>query len=179
MGLDEMPIERGKIMDSTLTFRAQCPVCGHTIAGEVIVCELCHTPHHQECWEYNCGCAMFGCREQFYRQSRCTMCGQSMTSMSFSDEVSSQRKKQLCRECVERKILASGRMVPQAVSIVGCAVLSLVFMSWSIVGGMFFLAAMVYNVIGAVYEMKRNADDLPLPPRLGRSVNKKDTEECL
>jgi len=30
--------------------------------GEVIDCPRCDTPHHKECWDYNDGCAVYGCK---------------------------------------------------------------------------------------------------------------------
>ena len=42
-----------------------CPVCQSVIdSGEPLtVCSACHTRHHQECWDYNHGCGLYGCRE--------------------------------------------------------------------------------------------------------------------
>lgn len=38
-----------------------CPVCGTPVVRPVASCSACHTPHHEECWSYNGGCAIFGC----------------------------------------------------------------------------------------------------------------------
>lgn len=40
-----------------------CPVCQTPIKpGTVVsVCPACDMPYHQECWEYNGGCATYGC----------------------------------------------------------------------------------------------------------------------
>ena len=39
-----------------------CKVCGEPIAaGEVIVCSVCNTPHHRDCWEYVGACSIYGC----------------------------------------------------------------------------------------------------------------------
>src|SRR4051794_28869523 len=27
----------------------------------MVSCSLCATPHHQDCWEYNRGCSIYGC----------------------------------------------------------------------------------------------------------------------
>ncbi len=42
-----------------------CPYCRMPIAEDDVIaeCALCHTPHHQECWEENKGCTVFGCPE--------------------------------------------------------------------------------------------------------------------
>jgi hypothetical protein len=41
---------------------AVCKVCGEPVSdGDVIVCALCNTPHHQDCWEYVGGCSIYGC----------------------------------------------------------------------------------------------------------------------
>ena len=39
-----------------------CPVCATIIKEEPRLCERCETPHHQDCWDYAGGCALFGCR---------------------------------------------------------------------------------------------------------------------
>lgn len=38
-----------------------CAVCGDTVSGEVHRCPRCDTPHHPDCWDYQGGCAAFGC----------------------------------------------------------------------------------------------------------------------
>jgi hypothetical protein len=39
-----------------------CKVCGEPIAGgAVIVCAVCGTPHHRDCWEYVGACSIYGC----------------------------------------------------------------------------------------------------------------------
>jgi Prokaryotic RING finger family 1/Protein of unknown function (DUF3137) len=39
-----------------------CKVCGGPITqGAVIVCSVCNTPHHRDCWEYVGGCSIYGC----------------------------------------------------------------------------------------------------------------------
>ena len=41
-----------------------CPYCQGPIADseESIVCSGCETPHHQDCYEENNGCTVFGCK---------------------------------------------------------------------------------------------------------------------
>lgn len=41
----------------------RCPVCGDDIPGSPRCCQRCHTPHHEECWQYVPGCAVFGCAD--------------------------------------------------------------------------------------------------------------------
>mgnify|MGYP001552977296 CR=1 FL=1 len=42
-----------------------CPVCHSPLDDEpTIECSACQTPHHQECWDYIEGCAIFGCSER-------------------------------------------------------------------------------------------------------------------
>jgi hypothetical protein len=48
---------------------AKCPVCACSIFegaedDPVVWCKRCNTPHHADCWQYNGGCALYGCREQ-------------------------------------------------------------------------------------------------------------------
>jgi hypothetical protein len=39
-----------------------CKVCAEPIiAGAVIVCASCNTPHHRDCWEYVGACSIYGC----------------------------------------------------------------------------------------------------------------------
>jgi Prokaryotic RING finger family 1/Protein of unknown function (DUF3137) len=39
-----------------------CKVCGEPIGhGAVIVCAVCNTPHHRDCWEYVGSCSIYGC----------------------------------------------------------------------------------------------------------------------
>lgn len=40
-----------------------CPICGVPAApSEQVFCAACGAPHHAECWSYNGGCAIYGCR---------------------------------------------------------------------------------------------------------------------
>lgn len=41
---------------------ARCPVCGDDASGPMTACDRCDTPHHSECWNFNEGCAVFGCK---------------------------------------------------------------------------------------------------------------------
>ena len=43
--------------------RANCPVCGSQLEGEITSCHDCQTPHHKECWDYVGHCAIFGCHQ--------------------------------------------------------------------------------------------------------------------
>jgi hypothetical protein len=51
-----------------------CKICGDPLRGEVACCSICLTPHHADCWDYQAGCAVYGCgstrAERFdFRQS--------------------------------------------------------------------------------------------------------------
>ena len=48
-------------MDKSVA-QIHCPVCATVIKEEPRLCERCETPHHQDCWDYAGGCALFGCR---------------------------------------------------------------------------------------------------------------------
>jgi tetratricopeptide (TPR) repeat protein len=41
-----------------------CPVCGEGFEAleSLIRCSRCDTYHHKECWDYNDGCAIYGCK---------------------------------------------------------------------------------------------------------------------
>ena len=39
-----------------------CKVCGGPISHcAVIICSVCNTPHHRDCWEYVGACSIYGC----------------------------------------------------------------------------------------------------------------------
>jgi hypothetical protein len=40
---------------------SECPVCGHAVEGGGHPCPRCSTPHHEDCWKYSGGCAIFAC----------------------------------------------------------------------------------------------------------------------
>ena len=48
--------------EAVLVDGAPCSVCGDSIDGPLQCCPRCETPHHPECWEYNEGCAVYGCK---------------------------------------------------------------------------------------------------------------------
>lgn len=39
-----------------------CRVCGAELTDKLMLCQRCETPHHQDCWDYNGGCAIYGCQ---------------------------------------------------------------------------------------------------------------------
>lgn len=39
-----------------------CPVCQSALGEDTLVeCPACHAMYHSECWQYNSGCAVYGC----------------------------------------------------------------------------------------------------------------------
>lgn len=59
------------LIDGTEYLReaAKCPVCACTIfenaeEDPVVWCKRCNTPHHGDCWQYNGGCGLYGCKDQ-------------------------------------------------------------------------------------------------------------------
>lgn len=43
----------------------RCQICGTPIPGENRVnCRKCRTPHHEDCWTFNEGCATYACGEK-------------------------------------------------------------------------------------------------------------------
>lgn len=38
-----------------------CGVCGGVLGPPLATCPACSTLHHQDCWNYNGGCAIYGC----------------------------------------------------------------------------------------------------------------------
>ena len=52
-------IELGEVQ----TARAgSCPVCGTTMNDRLVKCEICRTPHHEECWKYVGQCSTYACK---------------------------------------------------------------------------------------------------------------------
>jgi hypothetical protein len=41
--------------------QSQCQICGEPLAGDLVFCASCKTPHHRECWEYFAGCSTYAC----------------------------------------------------------------------------------------------------------------------
>lgn len=40
----------------------RCGVCARDVSGMASVCTRCEAPFHADCWEYNGGCAVYGCQ---------------------------------------------------------------------------------------------------------------------
>jgi Prokaryotic RING finger family 1 len=38
-----------------------CKVCGETIDTPGVICVVCKTPHHRDCWEFVGACSIYGC----------------------------------------------------------------------------------------------------------------------
>jgi len=59
MGENDLELRQG---DATPVVAA-CPVCGGSFDdnGETVACVTCRTPHHRHCWDFNKGCATYGC----------------------------------------------------------------------------------------------------------------------
>ncbi len=38
-----------------------CKVCGEDIEGKHVACDVCKSPHHDDCWAFVGGCAIYGC----------------------------------------------------------------------------------------------------------------------
>lgn len=49
---------------ATAKAEACCQVCGIVVEdGEITRCGKCGAPHHKDCWNYNGGCAIYGCKK--------------------------------------------------------------------------------------------------------------------
>lgn len=48
----------------------QCQVCGQPLAGKIVFCASCQTPHHLDCWQYFESCAVYGCGQHRYVEAR-------------------------------------------------------------------------------------------------------------
>ena len=38
-----------------------CKVCGELIESPAVLCSVCRTPHHRDCWEFVGACSIYGC----------------------------------------------------------------------------------------------------------------------
>lgn|GEM_PF-4355945 len=52
-----------------LTTVQGCPVCGEGVHPPAVRCRSCGTAHHEECWNYNGRCAVYGCNSRSAYQS--------------------------------------------------------------------------------------------------------------
>ena len=50
-----------KRIDKLSCLSAHCLICKENLTGSITVCPTCRTPHHSDCWQYNGGCAIYGC----------------------------------------------------------------------------------------------------------------------
>ena len=48
---------------------ARCLVCRSALAGEIIYCASCRTPHHRECITYAGACSVYACRGREFRRA--------------------------------------------------------------------------------------------------------------
>jgi hypothetical protein len=39
-----------------------CNICNAALTGAIVCCPVCDTPYHPDCWDYNKGCAVYGCQ---------------------------------------------------------------------------------------------------------------------
>jgi hypothetical protein len=52
--------DRGVVASAVEVREGRCPVCDHPME-KPLRCPACLTPHHEQCWTYMGGCAIFGC----------------------------------------------------------------------------------------------------------------------
>lgn len=46
----------------TVRLVGRCPVCSEAVRFSRRACLRCDAQHHEECWEYNRGCGIYGCQ---------------------------------------------------------------------------------------------------------------------
>ena len=56
--------DTGIVWGATTAGSGQCQVCGAALAGDVVKCASCATPHHRECWRYVGECSTFACQSR-------------------------------------------------------------------------------------------------------------------
>jgi hypothetical protein len=59
VGTKENPESVESLGDET-----HCLVCGEPLAGHIVYCRSCQTPHHLDCWNYFGGCGTYGCGQK-------------------------------------------------------------------------------------------------------------------
>ena len=42
--------------------KVKCPICACEIKETPVTCDRCGVEYHLDCWNYNEGCAIYGCR---------------------------------------------------------------------------------------------------------------------
>ena len=60
--MQNLKVTQAKVTHSN-HISVRCPVCATPISGSPIICDRCDTPHHDDCWSYAEGCAVFGCKK--------------------------------------------------------------------------------------------------------------------
>lgn len=66
----EAGIEFSSLTPGSDSAEVCCQICGvPPAANERVLCAACGTPHHLECWDYNQGCAIYGCRCRQHRRA--------------------------------------------------------------------------------------------------------------
>jgi hypothetical protein len=51
----------GVLSAESAAAEGRCPVCGHLLEDPEHRCDACATRHHEECWSYFGGCAIYAC----------------------------------------------------------------------------------------------------------------------
>ncbi|WP_425617663.1 RING finger protein [Anatilimnocola sp. NA78] len=64
-GIEYLPtVAPARVIDT------QCRVCGDALAGKIVYCASCLTPHHLDCWNYFGSCSVYACGQKKYRHPR-------------------------------------------------------------------------------------------------------------
>jgi len=65
VGIEYLPAEPPSLRPSS-----HCQVCGEGLAGKIVYCSACQTPHHLDCWQYIGHCSVYACGQKRYRAAR-------------------------------------------------------------------------------------------------------------
>src|SRR5688572_25204830 len=58
-------------MQLAINFRAaRCAVCAVPLGGALVGCADCELAYHDDCWAFNGGCAIYGCRPRAAQERR-------------------------------------------------------------------------------------------------------------
>lgn len=58
------------IKDTSIQAAARCPVCSHPSSPQDHQCPRCSALYHNDCWEYNKHCGIFGCEPEYQPPSQ-------------------------------------------------------------------------------------------------------------
>ena len=65
-GIEFARVKDRLVYTDSLGEETHCLVCGEPLAGHIVYCRSCQTPHHFDCWNYIGSCGTYGCGQKGY-----------------------------------------------------------------------------------------------------------------